>query len=140
MIQGLPHSFLPVFIDHNHCHDIQFAIAQQAVDQDFSLDFRNLAKLKLAICNHRRSSLAVYETLKTGTFNLIIAFDHMNEELDRTLNYLNECGNAAFSFHAFELHRYQADFDEMLVPSIHGRLPQAKHEDRSQWRVWNESD
>lgn len=85
-----------------------------------------------------RQSLS--QTLANGTFNLIIAVDRMNEELDKTISYLNECGNSAFTFHALELNRYRSDRDEMLVPKLHGQIPQTKQADRSRRRIWTEVD
>jgi hypothetical protein len=66
------------------------------------------------------------QNLQNGTFNLIVAVDHINEELKRTIDYLNECGNTAFSFHALELHKYTSGSTEMLVPHMYGKIPQDK--------------
>jgi hypothetical protein len=82
--------------------------------------------------------MAVSQTLKSGTFHLIIAVDRMNEELSRTINYLNECGNAAYSFHALELHKYRSGNTEMLVPQLHGQIPQTKQEDDVRTKIWTE--
>ncbi|MGD0727991.1 MAG: hypothetical protein ABSB63_20745 [Spirochaetia bacterium] len=63
----------------------------------------------------------VIETLKGGTFNLIIiAVDSINEELRRIINYLNECGNASFTFHALDrvLFRILSDTRIHLGPVV----------------------
>jgi hypothetical protein len=64
----------------------------------------------------------VKESLTNGAFLLIIAVDEMNEELSRTIRFLNGCGNPAFSFNALEMRRFQASDTEILVPDLHGPL------------------
>lgn len=80
----------------------------------------------------------IQETLTTGKFNLIIAVDHINEELRRTIDYLNECGSTAFSFHALELHKYKSDNTQMLVPHMYGKVPQSKRASSIQRKLWTE--
>ncbi len=80
----------------------------------------------------------IQDTLERGSFNLIIAVDHINEELQRTIDYLNECGSAVFSFHALELHKYKSDETEMLVPHMYGKVPQAKRQTLIERRLWSE--
>ncbi len=63
---------------------------------------------------------SVAETLRTGSFNLIIAVDAINDELSRTIAFLNGCGNPAFTFHALALPRFQSGHVEILVPDLHG--------------------
>jgi hypothetical protein len=80
----------------------------------------------------------VTETLENGSFNLVIAVDSMNPELSQTLRYLNECGNAAYSFHALELNRYRSAGTEMLVPRLHGQMSQSRQHTRVGKRQWTE--
>ena len=58
--------------------------------------------------------------LENGAFVLVIAVDEMNEELSRTIRFLNGCGNPAFSFNALEMRRFQSSDTEILVPDLHG--------------------
>jgi len=77
----------------------------------------------------------VQDALTRGAFVLIIAVDEMNEELSRTIKFLNGCGNPAFSFNALEMRRFQASGTEILVPDLHGPLLQATKPkgERKQW-------
>jgi len=63
---------------------------------------------------------SVKQTLESGAFILVIAVDEMNEELSRTIRFLNGCGNPAFSFNALEMRRFQSSDTEILVPDLHG--------------------
>ena len=45
---------------------------------------------------------AVQESLRKGSFILLIAVDTINEELSRTISFLNGCGDPGFSFCALE--------------------------------------
>jgi len=62
----------------------------------------------------------VSKSLETGAFALVVAVDRINEELSRTIRFLNGCGNPAFSFHALELLRFSAGGSDILVPGLHG--------------------
>jgi hypothetical protein len=62
----------------------------------------------------------VRESLANGTFLLIIAVDQINDELERTINFLNTCGRPAFSFHALAIQRFKAADTEILVPHLYG--------------------
>lgn len=62
----------------------------------------------------------VQDALTRGAFILIIAVDEMNDELSRTIKFLNGCGNPAFSFNALEMRRFQQADTEILVPDLHG--------------------
>jgi len=64
----------------------------------------------------------VKDSLTNGTFILIIAVDEINEELSRTIRFLNGCGNPAFSFHALEMRRFEAPGIGILVPHLHGQV------------------
>lgn len=62
----------------------------------------------------------VSSTLSAGDFSLIIAVDALNEELRRTIEYLNSRGPSSVKLYALEA-RYFADKDlEILVPHIYG--------------------
>lgn len=63
----------------------------------------------------------VRDALEKGRFALIVAVDEINEELGRTISFLNGCGKPSFSLHALEMRRFQKDGVEVLVPHLHGR-------------------
>ena len=62
----------------------------------------------------------IEQTLSEGSFILVIAVDEMNEELRRTIQFLNQCGNPAFAFTALEMRRFQKGKTEILVPHLYG--------------------
>jgi hypothetical protein len=61
---------------------------------------------------------SIQEKLDQGEFILIIAVDEMNEELTRTIRFLNECGNPNFAFTSLEMRRFQKEATEILVPHL----------------------
>lgn len=67
--------------------------------------------------------MAIEENLSNGSFVLVIAVDEMNEELNRTMRFLNTCGNPAFDFSILEMNRFHRDQMEILVPHLHGVIP-----------------
>jgi hypothetical protein len=83
-----------------------------------------------------RSTVA--EALEKGRFILIIAVDEINEELARTIRFLNGCAQAAFSFRALEMRRFQQGPVEMLVPHVHG-APPTKPSPRRAGSTWTEA-
>jgi hypothetical protein len=62
----------------------------------------------------------ITQSLESGSFILIIVVDEINEELRRIIRYINECSESAFSLHALEMNRFQADKTEVLVPHLYG--------------------
>jgi hypothetical protein len=54
--------------------------------------------------------------LGRGSFILVIAVDEINEELGRTIEFLNLCTSAAFSFNALEMRRFQEGETERISP------------------------
>ena len=66
----------------------------------------------------------IERSLRSGGFFLIIAVDSMNDELSRTLQYLNRGGDLSFHFCAPEMHRYKSGDVEMLVPRLYGPAAQ----------------
>lgn len=62
----------------------------------------------------------VQQSLDDGSFILIIVVDELNDELKRIIRYLNERSESAFSIHALEMRRFQADEIEVLLPHIYG--------------------
>jgi hypothetical protein len=60
----------------------------------------------------------IQTNLEQGGFILIIAVDEMNEELTRTIRFLNACGNPNFTFTSLEMRRFQKDATEILVPHL----------------------
>ena len=62
----------------------------------------------------------IIESLKDGSFVLMVIVDEMNEDLKSIIQYINNSGNPAFSIAAFEMKRFQLDETEILVPHVHG--------------------
>ena len=89
----------------------------------------------------------VEQSLKSGSFILIIVVDKINEELRHIIRYMNECSKSAFSLHALEMDRFKAEGIEILVPHLHGvsAKPPAGESKRKRWskeeflRVLNEN-
>ena len=81
----------------------------------------------------------VSAALSKGDFLLIIAVDQINDELRRTIRFLNGCGNPTFAFCALEMQRYQKDDTEMLVPHVHGGVGATKQRagSKTKRRQWN---
>lgn len=87
----------------------------------------------------------VSSTLAVGNFHLIIAVDTLNEELRRTIEYLNSWGAASIKLYALEA-RYFADRGlEILVPHLYGAEarrapgpPKAEWDEDRFFRVANE--
>ena len=63
---------------------------------------------------------SVKQSLDDGSFILIIVVDELNDELRRIIRYINECSESAFSLHALEMRRFQAEGIEVLVPHVYG--------------------
>ena len=84
---------------------------------------------------------AVGTNLSRGSFVLVIAVDEMNEELNRTMRYLNTCGNPEFAFTVLEMRRYHRDTTEILVPHLHGAVTQAQiKKDQAKRKRWTEQE
>ncbi|MBN1877676.1 MAG: hypothetical protein JXA33_25865 [Anaerolineae bacterium] len=79
----------------------------------------------------------VTHALKRGDFLLIVTVDAINEELNRTIQFLNGCGSPTFTFSALEMRRFHNGEIEMLVPYVHGiaptTSPAATEKGRQQW-------
>ncbi len=77
----------------------------------------------------------IQERLSDGSFILIIAVDEMNEELSRTIRFLNGCGSPSFVFTALEMRRFQKGKTEILVPHLFETGPSKTTEihRRPQW-------
>ena len=60
----------------------------------------------------------IQSNLEQGAFILVIAVDAMNDELVRTIRFLNSCGNPRFAFTSLEMRRFQKDATEILVPHL----------------------
>jgi hypothetical protein len=83
----------------------------------------------------------IEENLANGSFVLVIAVDEINEELSRTIRFLNTCGDPKFAFTALEMKRFHKDNTEILVPHIYGTLTQSKSKLESRKRKqWTESE
>ena len=60
----------------------------------------------------------IQANLEQGAFILVIAVDAMNDELVRTIRFLNTCGNPSFAFTSLEMRRFQKGATEILVPHL----------------------
>jgi len=76
---------------------------------------------------------AVEQSLQSGSFVLVIVVDEINEDLKRTIRYLNECSESAFSLHALEMQRFQTGSTEILVPHLYGASSKRPPPTRKQW-------
>ncbi len=75
----------------------------------------------------------VKQSLESGSFILIIVVDEINEDLRRTIRYVNECSESAFSLHALEMRRFQTDSAEILIPHLYGASSKPPPPNRKQW-------
>ncbi len=75
----------------------------------------------------------VEKNLKEGAFSLIIAVDEINEELRRTIQYLNTCGPSMFSINALEMSYFKEKGLEILIPHIYGVAQAQPTGGRKQW-------
>ena len=64
----------------------------------------------------------IEESLSSGAFILVIAVDEMNDELERTMRFINMCGNPSFNFTVLEMRRFQRDQAEILIPNLHSTV------------------
>lgn len=82
---------------------------------------------------------SIQDNLTNGTFSLVIAVDEMNDELSRTIKFVNSCGRPGFSLIALEMHRYQKGVTEILVPYIFAPTTEVKSSQRgTQRKQWTE--
>jgi hypothetical protein len=58
------------------------------------------------------------ENLRTGSFNLVVAVDHINDQLRKSLLFLN--AHTDFTVAALELEYIADDEVEVLIPQLHG--------------------
>jgi len=79
----------------------------------------------------------VQTSLERGSFILIIAVDKVNDELSKTIRFLNGCGNPSFAFCVLEMERFESTGDEILVPHLHGQ-PSQNASPSGPRRTWNE--
>ena len=82
--------------------------------------------------------VSIQERLAKGDFILIVLVDEFNDELKRTVEFLNTCGNPNFSSHALEIPRFSSEEQEILVPHLFGT--QAKQPGTpSKRKKWDEN-
>jgi hypothetical protein len=81
----------------------------------------------------------VKEKLEQGEFILIIAVDEMNDELARTIRFLNECGNPNFAFTSLEMRRFQKKTTEILVPHLFELGKPSKTKISGKRKQWTEA-
>jgi hypothetical protein len=80
---------------------------------------------------------AVEENLARGAFILVIAVDEMNDELSRTIRFLNNCGSPGFVFTALEMRRFQNESADILVPHLFsGVQPGGKQQVGDKTKQW----
>lgn len=82
-----------------------------------------LAQIKRAITGEWDEKVFldnIVQTVRTGSFILIIVVDEINEDLRRIIRYLNECSESAFSLHALEMQRFKSKKMEIIVPHLYG--------------------
>jgi hypothetical protein len=77
--------------------------------------------------------------LEQGEFILIIAVDEMNEELARTIRFLNECGTPNFAFTSLEMRRFQKKTTEILVPHLFELVKTSKPKFGGKRKQWTET-
>jgi hypothetical protein len=82
----------------------------------------------------------VTDNLSNGSFALIIAVDAINDELARTIQFLNRCGLANYTFHAMEFRKFESGDTEILVPHLHGPSIEDRPSAAGKRRKWNEGD
>lgn len=75
--------------------------------------------------------------LAQGNFTLAIVVDSLNDELSRTISYLNERGRQSnFLLYALQLMKFRQDGVDILVPQLHGASVDAVAERAA--TQWNE--
>jgi hypothetical protein len=62
----------------------------------------------------------IRRNLASGNFQLLIAVDAMNDELERIISYFAECGGG-IRLEALELELYKTGATEIIVPQRHGQ-------------------
>lgn len=60
------------------------------------------------------------DNLKSGRFRLVIVVDKVNDELRRTVEYLNQCTEPSFQIVCAELRYFAAGHIELIVPALIG--------------------
>jgi hypothetical protein len=68
--------------------------------------------------------------IEAGEFNLVIAIDEMNDQLDSLLNYVEARSNGALKVFALEIRYHQSGDTEAIIPNLAN--PQAMHRPKSQ--------
>jgi hypothetical protein len=81
----------------------------------------------------------VQVNLEQGAFILVIAVDAMNDELIRTIRYLNNCGNPSFIFTSLEMRRFQRDQTEILVPHLFELASSTNPKSNGKRKRWTEA-
>jgi RecB family endonuclease NucS len=102
-LRGMSYEDLDGLVLHRTGQNLAELVGQAASDPSWDEnEFRN----------------CIQEKLNQGGFILIIAVDEMNEELTRTIRFLNECGKPNFAFTSLEMRRFQKETTEILVPHL----------------------
>jgi hypothetical protein len=70
--------------------------------------------------------------LETGNFTLVIVVDALNDELSRTIKFINEKGRRnGFLLYALQLLKFASGGTEVLLPQLHGASVEAVAEKKS---------
>ncbi len=79
--------------------------------------------------------------LAAGRFRLVIVVDRVNDELRRTVEYLNQCTSPEFQILCAELRYFQAGAVNLLVPALVGATgsPKPKPAAAVSKRKWDEA-
>jgi hypothetical protein len=76
---------------------------------------------------------AVAETLRTGRFALFIVVDSVNDELRRTIDFINSRGAADLALYALELKHFSAPESDIVLPQVYGSPEITSRPSRPSW-------
>ncbi|QYK49986.1 MAG: hypothetical protein KF701_06210 [Anaerolineales bacterium] len=85
-----------------------------------------------------RSNLT--ENLEAGRIRLVIVVDKVNDELRRTVEYLNQCTMPSFEILCAELRYFATKGTELLIPTLIGLPSIQKATPRQILRAWTEAE
>jgi hypothetical protein len=74
--------------------------------------------------------------LKEGHFRLLIVVDKVNDELRRTVEYLNACTDPNFQVLCAELRYFATEHTHLLVPALIGKPAMSKTQNTATTSMW----